>query len=803
MPDERSSSDTRSRQRAGRSPDTEGVGHSEYDAESLDSHGPGRSSIHHTARHDALRRRSSGVGPSALKWRRVASPQRVEGSHPKASWKPSLRSWNDDDEPTWWFASTAIPLLAATLGPLANVLSIAALVTYWRMCLVRGVNEKGASECAWDSLSASLVPELNGQEFADPRWCYNLNIVSLVFGFVGNFFLLCNFTNRIRYVVALPGTIICWFAATGILIGITASMQMYAPPTRPQQTYTQGFWYAILAATSYLICAAGLMVNMLGFWLGHYPHRFTLTDSQRTLILQTMMFFVWLAAGGAIFSAVERGPGTETDDESDGTESAKWSFVNALYFSDVTILTVGFGDFYPQSNVGRGLVFPYSVGGIVVLGLMITSITAFVRELGTENVVKGHKERTRARTIDRTAKTSLELECMRTADNTGQTTISTNSDAGNSSLPHRLGSDDGSQGGACDDSRQHYSKTAVRRATTWAPHRRVFPSRPSRLVLLRAEKDRFEAMRRIQRSTSRFKKWYGLLMSVLAFGFLWCIGAVVFWQAEKSTANEMTYFKALYFGYVSLLTIGYGDLAPKSNAGRPFFVFWSLIAVPTMTILVGDLSDTIVRQFKQGTSGIADFTVLPQKGIWRGLLHRQPRVVAFMQARKDRKQLEERQRGGLPYGPEPENGIPQPTIDELASEDTTRAELAQRLANSIKQVSQDTRKGKEKKYTYEEWVEFTRLIRFTADKEENELAEDDDLVEWDWLGDKSPMMANKSEAEFVLERLSESVSRYVRRVEKALASNEEQQKDRVSLSDSSRDTKQDSPSHPNEATNTI
>jgi len=32
----------------------------------------------------------------------------------------------------WWFASTAIPLLAATIGPLANVMSIAALVTAWR-----------------------------------------------------------------------------------------------------------------------------------------------------------------------------------------------------------------------------------------------------------------------------------------------------------------------------------------------------------------------------------------------------------------------------------------------------------------------------------------------------------------------------------------------------------------------------------------------------------------------------------------------------------------------------------------------
>ena len=32
----------------------------------------------------------------------------------------------------WWFASTAIPLIAATFAPMANVLSIAALVVFWR-----------------------------------------------------------------------------------------------------------------------------------------------------------------------------------------------------------------------------------------------------------------------------------------------------------------------------------------------------------------------------------------------------------------------------------------------------------------------------------------------------------------------------------------------------------------------------------------------------------------------------------------------------------------------------------------------
>lgn len=44
-----------------------------------------------------------------------------------------------------------------------------------------------------------------------------MNAVSLVCGVVGNGFLLFNFTHIIRYIIALPVTIILWFLATGIV----------------------------------------------------------------------------------------------------------------------------------------------------------------------------------------------------------------------------------------------------------------------------------------------------------------------------------------------------------------------------------------------------------------------------------------------------------------------------------------------------------------------------------------------------------------------------------------------------------
>lgn len=139
------------------------------------------------------------------------------GPRPRFRMRPE-----DDDEPQdWWFASTAIPLLAATIGPLANVMSIAALITSWRARFEDGYEGKDEHTIG----------------FPDPTWCIALNAASLACGFVGNIFLLFNFTRRIRCrlldsgwlgrgwitirsfldIVALPMTIILWYIATGIV----------------------------------------------------------------------------------------------------------------------------------------------------------------------------------------------------------------------------------------------------------------------------------------------------------------------------------------------------------------------------------------------------------------------------------------------------------------------------------------------------------------------------------------------------------------------------------------------------------
>jgi len=89
----------------------------------------------------------------------------------------------------------------------------------------------------------------------------------------------------------------------------------------------------------------------------------------------------------------------------------------------------------------------------------------------------------------------------------------------------------------------------------------------------------------------------------------WFIGALVFWYSEVQ--QQWSYFESLYFSYTTLVTIGYGDFQPISNSGRPFFVFWTLLAIPTLTILISDMGDTVVKVVKDLTIWLGEVTVLP------------------------------------------------------------------------------------------------------------------------------------------------------------------------------------------------
>lgn len=540
--------------------------------------------------------------------------------------------------------------------------------------------------------------------------------------------------------------------------GLTAALSIYSPPDGTTDVYSQAFWSAVIAAILYFILSALLMVNMLGYFLGRYPQHFSLTDDQRTLILQMTAFVVWLLIGAAIFQEV-----------------LDISFADALYFCDITVLTLGFGDVTAKTAVGRGLVWPYAVIGIIMLGLVVGSIHQFAKEVHYDNVVRKHIEQKRQNTFDRSI---------------------TFDDISAKGIPPAL-----TRQQPQTNPHHHKRPQPIRDAVN-----ALSSNRRPKLLVMREEKDRFDAMRAIQYETMRFRRWNDLVISIIAYGIVWSCGAVVFWKLEG-----WTYFEALYFCFCSLITIGYGDFTPQSNAGRPFFVMWSLIGIPTMTMLISQMSDTVVAAFKHGTEKFAEYFIMPESGTYRSFLSRLPFVSGVVEKRQEKQRLKR----GFQVGADPTDDAeagsedveaskslqrsatgtslrsprsrsqdrPQRTIEELAAHtNPSPFELAQQLAFAIRNTTKDVKEGKRKRYNYEEWVEFTRLIQFTDPRsrpssqgsssraQENSLDEDEyGVLNWDWIGENSPMLAHQTEPEWVLDRLCESLVRYVSTQEHARA----------------------------------
>ena len=62
-----------------------------------------------------------------------------------------------------------------------------------------------------------------------------------------------------------------------------------------------------------------------------------------------------------------------------------WSFVDALYFCVITLTTVGYGDFSPQTDIGKIFTVFYILLGLGLLAAFIGAIAQQFTETGGES----------------------------------------------------------------------------------------------------------------------------------------------------------------------------------------------------------------------------------------------------------------------------------------------------------------------------------------------------------------------------------------------------------------------------------
>lgn len=495
------------------------------------------------------------------------------------------------------------------------------------------------------------------------------------------------------------------------------------------------------AAILYFFDASLMVVTFWGASANHYGKDFELTASQRTLMLQTIMFLIYLLVGALVFSNIEG-----------------WDYLDAVYWADVTLFTVGFGDFACSTVLGRSLMMPYALVGVISLGLVIGSIRSLVLERGRRRMAARLEEKKRRRVVrSMTAKGNDEiLEPIR-----------------EDSILSRSQSD----------------------------------SLPSNEYERR--KAEFGLMRKIQSQSSSRRRWMAMAISTGSWLILWLVGAVVFEQSEKPY-QKWSYFDSFYFCFEALTTIGYGDTTPLSNAGKSFFVFWSLLALPTMTVLISNAGDTVVKVIRDNTIRLGNLTILPGEedfvGSSKHILSKvtkgkmfpghldtaAPGVIVDLSKQTDERNgdvltdsaneshesIQDVNRG-RPTNTAIDQRVPvhRPQGNRTSSTFTSRVrrDLSRirnpyddlpigtdfhfLLISEIQVISTHLKDSKPRRYTYEQWAWYLKLIgedersAETHRKAKPKEKLEDEEVTWSWVGNRSPLMGSQEESEWILERL--------------------------------------------------
>ncbi|KAK2061009.1 ion channel protein [Colletotrichum caudatum] len=624
----------------------------------------------------------------------------------------------------WWFASSAFPMIAGTLGPVASAFSVCALVRPWRQHYPPGT----------DITSAAFVK--------DPKWLIIVNAIQLIIAIVSNIFLLLNMARRVRFSLAQPITIAGWYVSAVCLVALNATA---AGPLvlKPADEYilSQAFYYGMFAAILYFVTASLMVVTVYGAHTRHYSKDFQLTPAQRTLMLQTILFLVYLLVGALVFSSTEG-----------------WAYLDAVYWADATLFTVGYGDFVATTTLGRALLIPYALVGVISLGLVVGSIRSLVLERG--------RRRLDARMVEKRRR-----QLIRSMTRKGRDEVL---------KPIRHDSD------ASDPS-------------------------PARAELQRREME-FNLMRKIQDEASVRRRWMAMSTSLSSVLVLWLVGAKVFQECERPYQG-WSYFDGFYFAFVTLTTIGYGDRTPVSNAGKAFFVFWSMLALPTMTVMISNAGDTIVKAVRNATLELGNITILPgERGFRRDLatfLHHLTCGALFRPSEKDEETQTDGSSGeddGLPPGffsnlpAQGQSGTPAPglrhrrrrSIYPQRSPTTplpaSRADFHFLLISEIAVVQRHTKEKPPRRYSFAEWAWYLKLIgedesspethrkarphvhakkrrggkndgddgdgddekRKKSDGEDKWTLEGD---KWSWVGPQSPLMGSQEESEWILEKL--------------------------------------------------
>ncbi|KAG5418787.1 TOK1 [Candida metapsilosis] len=308
----------------------------------------------------------------------------------------------------------------------------------------------------------------------------------------------------------------------------------------------------------------------------------------------------------------------------------------------------------------------------------------------------------------------------------------------------------------------------------------------------------FRKIRHIRNQVTTARANIGLAMTVFIFLVFWLLGGMIFHFIEG-----WSYFNSIYFCFLCLLTIGYGDYAPKTGLGRVFFVSWAISAVPLMTILVSNVGDELYDVSNRMSDWFSKWLFQPdnayemKKAVKKEIREERADDVTINSTLLAEELLNEFDSTLNEYGDDGsttslkfEDELEREISDlggsessreiSAATDEETRQALKLREVErkiseralrhlkvlkslqKLKPLISDCEANPMKKYTHKQWHEFFEILEL--DELPEEVKETTDIDGF-WMGDYSPLRLPLKEPNFmvlkVYNKIEETVARLV------------------------------------------
>ena len=158
-------------------------------------------------------------------------------------------------------------------------------------------------------------------------------------------------------------SLLSWLGTT--IVGIT-NLIIFGALTRNSQghEYSEGFWSAVVSLADAGVISIALLIHYFGaFGDEDYANseEVEIRMQGRQFMLSFTAFIIIIGFQALAFSQLEG-----------------WNYLNSIYFSIQTALTIGYGDLLPTNTAAKILVFVFSVLTISQLGNEIALIIAFL-----------------------------------------------------------------------------------------------------------------------------------------------------------------------------------------------------------------------------------------------------------------------------------------------------------------------------------------------------------------------------------------------------------------------------------------